>query len=820
MLRSLKIKQGLKLASFYLSRHNPSHLYACFTDGQVSLWSWRDGTRLQNWDLRHNILDSACSDAQSSANESDILFTIDQVHGAKKCTITAHQLQGMGGADASLQKTLYRTEQQLTKLWVSHNATCVVATGISRIALGFRQVQGISNAKDLSYKWWEFSALSEVVSMDAQQRDPQTGVQGKNAPIVDLVIGCRDGRIHHYLDTINKLSEVEKSKRLLEAPNSLLRWHRDSVKAVKWSRDGNYLISGGLETVLVLWQLDSGSSNFLPHLSSPIESIVVSPKGTSYAIRLADNSTMVISTQELQPTVNIPGIILPSPTLKGLDDGISSQATSWRRTMSRRPAVAVSKSQAPQILLAVPATVSRNRSSESSYSSSYLQTIDARSGTQLAKQALTRTKVTDRNIGPDRLVIDDPNVVLLQVSCDGRWLATVEEWSPPVKDLDHVGGENEQLAMNQANHLETSLRFWAWSEDKLLWELVTKVHRPYSSVKELEYSNGTVLDLVSDPSLASFVTLGDDYTLKVWKSKPRYRNNIPIKDIQGRSLMNWSCRKIIHLPPTSPMLEEITSRICISRDGSILAVGQSTLVDSTIYTVDLRSSRVLSVRADMFVGSVRDVSILDQYLVILADQVLVWNLVTDQLSWTLNLNKFFTTVPLSYAWHLAVDLASNSFAISLPETKDRRTPKSCVAIFHATSPRPLHVAEVRERVIALVSAHQIKGFMALDKAALLHAIVPSHRMHISEEVESKIQESADDEPALQGIDAIYGKRSIQDREEDGASQPLDDDIARGSKFIRQQHLSELFNYTQPFALPPVKTLFEQVAGLVAGIKVG
>ena len=728
----------------------------------------------------------------------------------------------MEGANASSQKTLYRTEQQLTTLWVSHNATCVIAAGSTRIAVGFRQDQGGSNVKDLNYKWWEFSALGEVVSMDAQQRDPQTGVQGRNTPIVDLVIGCRDGRIHHYPDVISKLLEVEKSKRMIEPPNSIFRWHRDLIKAVKWSKDGNYLISGGLETVLVLWQLDSGSSNFLPHLSSPIESIVVSPKGTSYAIRLADNSTMVISTQELQATFNISGIILPSSAPKNLGDGSFSRARLRRRTMSRRPAVAVSKSQALQILLAVPATVSRNRSSESSYSSSYLQTIDARSGTQLAKQALTRTKVTDRNIGPDRLVIDDPNVVLLQISCDGRWLATVEEWSPPIKDLDHVDGQAKQLVMSQANHLETSLRFWAWNEEKLLWELVTKVDRPHSRSKELEDSTGAVLDLVSDPSSASFVTLGDDCTLDIWKPKPRYRNSVPIKDTQGRSLMNWSCRKLIHLPPTSPVLEEVASRMCISRDGSILAVAQSTLIDSTIYTVDLRSSQVLSIRADMFTGSIRDVGIIDQCLVILADQVLVWNLVTDQLSWTLNLNKLFTAAPLSFSWHLAVNLASNSFAICLPETKIGRTPKSCVAIFHTTSPSPLHIAEVREKVIALVSAQQNKGFVALDKAAHLHAIVPSHQMQVLEEVESTMQESGDEEAALQGIDAIYGKRSTQNRGEDNASQApqiSDDDVARGTKIIRQQHLSELFNYTQPFALPPVNTLFEQVAGLVAGIKV-
>ena len=809
------------MSSFYLSRHNTSNLYACFADGQVSLWNWRDGTRLKNWDLRHKILDSACSESNENEARSDMLFTIDQTHDIKKCTITAHQLQGMAGVDVSSQKTLYRTEQQLTKLWVSHDTTCVVATGSKRIAVGIRQDLEKPDVKNLNYKWWEFNALSEVVCLDARQRDSQVGAQGRKVPAIDLVIGCRDGCVHHYLDIINKLFQAEKSKRVLEPPNSVLRWHRDSVRAVKWSRDGNYLISSGSETVLVLWQLDSGASSFLPHLSSPIESVVVSPKGASYAIHLADNSTMVISTQELQPTVNIPGIVLPSPTHMNVGREGSSQAGLQRLAMPRRPAVTISKTQAPQMLLAVPATASRKGSSESSYSSSYLQTIDTRSGTQLAKQTLTRTKVTDRNIGPDRLVIDDPNVVLLQVSCDGKWLATVEEWCPPAKDLNHAEVEAQQLVVSQANRLETSLRFWAWSEDQLLWELVARVDKPHSGSKELGDSNGSVLDLVSDPSSPSFVSVGDDCTLKVWKPKPRYRNNIPVKDTQGRSLMNWSCRKIIHLPPTSPMLEDVTSRVSLSRDGSVVVVGQSTHTNSIVYTVDLRSSRVLSIRADMFTGSIRDVGILDQYLIVLADQVLVWNLVTDQLSWALNLTKVFTMVSPS-SQHLAVNHESNTFAISLRESKTKQTPGTYVAVFHATNPNPVHVAEVREKVLALTPAQQNKGYIALDKAANLSAIVPSHQLPILGELEPTNQESSDEEPVLRGIDAIYGKKSTQGRDEVGALQalrPPDDASIQDSNFIRQQHLSEIFNYTQPFALPPVNTLFEQVAGLVAGIKV-
>ena len=71
---------------------------------------------------------------------------------------------------------------------------------------------------------------------------------------------------------------------------------------------GNYLISGGRETVLILWQLETSRRQELPHLTSAIDNIVVSPSGSSYLIQLADNSAMVLSTSELSPTAYVAGL--------------------------------------------------------------------------------------------------------------------------------------------------------------------------------------------------------------------------------------------------------------------------------------------------------------------------------------------------------------------------------------------------------------------------------------------------------------------------------------------------------------------------------
>jgi NET1-associated nuclear protein 1 (U3 small nucleolar RNA-associated protein 17) len=68
------------------------------------------------------------------------------------------------------------------------------------------------------------------------------------------------------------------------------------------------MISGGSENVLVIWQMDTGKKDFLPHLSGSVENIVVSPNGSSYVLHLDDNSAMIISTAEMKPTAYISGI--------------------------------------------------------------------------------------------------------------------------------------------------------------------------------------------------------------------------------------------------------------------------------------------------------------------------------------------------------------------------------------------------------------------------------------------------------------------------------------------------------------------------------
>ena len=45
-------------------------------------------------------------------------------------------------------------------------------------------------------------------------------------------------------------------------PQRVLKWHLDQVKGLMFTADNNYLLSGGMEKVLVFWQLETEKKRF------------------------------------------------------------------------------------------------------------------------------------------------------------------------------------------------------------------------------------------------------------------------------------------------------------------------------------------------------------------------------------------------------------------------------------------------------------------------------------------------------------------------------------------------------------------------------
>lgn len=80
-----------------------------------------------------------------------------------------------------------------------------------------------------------------------------------------------------------------------------IHWHAHPVAALCFSQDGRYLLSGGEEAVLVVWQLLTLKRTYLPRLGGPISHIACVPDDpTKYIVGQKNNVIRVVSLAEMQ----------------------------------------------------------------------------------------------------------------------------------------------------------------------------------------------------------------------------------------------------------------------------------------------------------------------------------------------------------------------------------------------------------------------------------------------------------------------------------------------------------------------------------------
>ena len=97
-----------------------------------------------------------------------------------------------------------------------------------------------------------------------------------------------------------------------------LHWHAHPVASLKFSNDGGYLYSGGEESVLVFWQVDTNHKQFKPRLGAPIAQISNSPDDTVVAVCHADNVINLVSAVDLSVVNVVQGLARANHVYTGL----------------------------------------------------------------------------------------------------------------------------------------------------------------------------------------------------------------------------------------------------------------------------------------------------------------------------------------------------------------------------------------------------------------------------------------------------------------------------------------------------------------------
>lgn len=108
-------------------------------------------------------------------------------------------------------------------------------------------------------------------------------------------------RLWHCLNDQVATEAVGVEKR---TQTTTLHWHAHAVSSIAFTPNGAYLLSGGEESVLVIWQLHSGKKEFVPRVGAPINTVVVSrTEGAveeEYLLGLADASFVFVNAGSLK----------------------------------------------------------------------------------------------------------------------------------------------------------------------------------------------------------------------------------------------------------------------------------------------------------------------------------------------------------------------------------------------------------------------------------------------------------------------------------------------------------------------------------------
>jgi NET1-associated nuclear protein 1 (U3 small nucleolar RNA-associated protein 17) len=594
---------------------------------------------------------------------------------------------------------------------------------------------------------------------------------------------------------------------------------------------------------MILWQLDTSRQQFLPHLAAAIQNIVISPRGVSYAVHLADNSVMILSTSELVPTANVAGIqarVMITHTALNAHVPRVEDVKLERLLIPRTPAL-INPRDPSRLLLAVGEVQEIHPQFVTALSTPFLQTFNVAYNHNISRQALSRTNTTNKIMGPSAHRVCTATVTHMQISYDGMWLVTVDDWLPPKRDVEFLGHGGMNLKDERRLRREVYLKFWQWNKSSEKWELVTRIDSPHTMAGE-SYGAGRVLSLAANSNSLTFSTLGEDAVVQMWRPRSRKRDGTIIRGANGESLYIWSCQRRLYIgnaeiDDTKLPGPQIPEHACLSfsEDGSVLAAAISRR-NGVIHLIDPFTGTIKASRPNMYRGELISIAFLAQYLIVLSDNLQVYDLVLNERKFIVPLGDIKVKLSLDQKvemMHLAVDRSSRTFAVSLPckETRVVKERKSFVSLSVADTEvtvyqpehfQPLYTNVFPSLATALLPAISSPGYIILDSAAEITTVSPKASQTLismaKPMVDLRLDIKNEEQPA---IDLLELAASAEDMENMQTDSPIDLPAATGpytteddsTPMVSQHQLTSIFDVGPSFTLPPIEELFYQVAGL-------
>ncbi|KFA73098.1 hypothetical protein S40288_02754 [Stachybotrys chartarum IBT 40288] len=801
-----------------LSKQTTDNVWVATSDGRIHLVNWSENAGLiKSFQTKSKTAKAlAIGKANVSRTEQDIVLVIEA--GQYGLDVVAYS--GLGDAVPASKSLLHiqKPANGLHLLEISDCGCFLVGAVYYRLFVGRLTQQDIQALDDIQFDFLGFDTPDLVSALDLRLRKTKSSQNPKSKRLdsddtLDILVGGARGAMYVYSDVLPR----GKATGRVPFQTQKFHWHRKAVHSAKWSRDGNYVISGGSENTLVLWQLDTGKKDFLPHLSGSVENIVVSKKGSSYVVHLDDNSTMVVTTAELRPITYIAGI--QSATVDPLTskDMLVQRVSSAERDVKRPIPAAISPLDSTK--LHVCCGNGRQSIMTGNVSAPLLQSFDLESFTSISRQPLARTQPTDVNITNKGHAIEEPSITHVAFSADGKWFVSADEWAPTSRDTEFLSSDERDQFVRDRH--ETYLKFWEVSDGAEPFALVSRVNAPHST----QWPE-TVLDLASDPVSTRFGTIGSDGVVRLWQPRLRQQDGIVAKGAKGQATYTWACSHVIAVGNTldqdtvvdlsdTEAPRDPQGSIAFSEDGSTLFAAFGLADSGAVHVIDTATGVIVKTLEGLWTGELQKIRALSPFIVVLSDELRVYDVVGDELRYGIVIPQIPNVNELL---QLAVDHKSGYFAVTLPVGDC-----SSIGVFDPAEAEPLLVCSTPHRIVSLLSAPNSSGFIALDDAAQIWVLSEGSDPDSIIAARPLQDLQLDDVSAgTNGQNPLLLNAEDADMASDNEEQDVPDDVsdvdmddAVGPSVVPQHLLTDIFDAAPAFAAPSIEDMFYKVTGLLA-----
>ncbi|KAM8855756.1 WD repeat-containing protein 75 [Spinachia spinachia] len=255
-----------------LKPSNQLQAYSCSLDGTVRLWDFMEGILIKTYDIGYSIYS-----IHTSAFHKGVTFIVTSTLSDKR--------------SESFQLVAVRLPQsgdQLTKAQELSAVIGDVSSNPAAIVFG-REGEYIASANGLHLEVFFFKkqkTFSFFLKKDNKKGGRNTFMCVAAHPKDDCIAtGHEDGKIRLWRNFNHKK----------EYTYSTMHWHSNAVSSMSFTPEGTNLLSGGVESVLVLWRYnDVSQRDFLPRLGSAITHIAISPDGALFCTSHSDNKINII----------------------------------------------------------------------------------------------------------------------------------------------------------------------------------------------------------------------------------------------------------------------------------------------------------------------------------------------------------------------------------------------------------------------------------------------------------------------------------------------------------------------------------------------